>query len=228
MVDIEKEGSMQKIRTYLLVLLVLCLSMMLQAQEISWEIKKHDTNLETLKGEVTAMIEKGFMPFGLTFNNVELYVFYMNNTGIEVESWSINWYDSQSEMQDGLTESMNEGFLPTGIAYTGDRFYVLYIETESTAEAWRMQPSDRGLDSVQSAIQPYLDQGYVPFGITSFEGEYWTLMLKVPTTAIKSWLLETYEVGTHAPPINQNIEQGNIPWGIMYRGNEIDILYVGF
>lgn len=219
---------MKKTNAFLLVLLVFGLSTTLSAQTIGWEIKKHDTNLETLKSEVTTMMRNGFVPFGLTFNNVDLYVLYMNNTGMEVESWSINWYDSQSEMQEGLTENMNEGFTPTGVTYTGDRFYVLYIKTESTADAWRMQPSDRGLDSVQAAIQPYLDKGYVPFGITSFEGEYWTLLLKVPKTAIQSWLLETYEVGTHGPLINQNIEQGNIPWGIMYRGDEIDILYVGF
>jgi hypothetical protein len=67
-----------------------------------------------------------------------------------------------------------------------------------------------------------------PCGITSFENEYWTLLLNIPGTTIKRWLLETYEVGTHGPRINRNIEQGFIPWGIMYRGDEIDILYVGF
>lgn len=153
---------MKKINTCLILLMVLCMSLMLSAQTIGWEIKKHSTHLETLKNEVTAMMQEGFLPLGLTFNNVDLYVLYVNNTGLDVKSWSINWYDSQSEMQEGLTDSMNQGNLPVGITYTGDKYYLLYIETESPADAWRMQPSGRALDAVQAAIQTYLDRGYIP------------------------------------------------------------------
>jgi hypothetical protein len=219
---------MTKTRFITALLMILCVSVLLSAQTISWEVKKHNTHLETLKGEVTAMMQKGFIPLGLTFDNVDLYALYVNNTGLDVQSWSINWYDSQSELQQGLSESLNQGFVPTGITYTGDRFYILYLETKSSADAWRMEPSERALSAVQNAIQPYVDRGYIPFGITSYEGEYWTLLLHVPGTAIKRWLLETYEVGNHGPKINGNIELGYIPWGIMYRGSEIDILYVSF
>jgi hypothetical protein len=212
-------------------LVALILSVPVFGQTISWEIKLHNsTNTDILEREVSAYVDNGYVPLGITYDDVELYILYVNNIDIDAYAWSIEWYDNRNDVQTGITNNMNEGYIPTGITYTGDQFYVLYIQTDSSADAWQLVPSGTNLQSVQSAIQPYIDQGYLPTGITSLDNEYWTLLLHIPDTTAEYWRLETYEAGTHANSINRNIEQGYLPWGLMYNANsgEIDILYVGF
>jgi len=199
----------------------------LSAQNIEWEIKSHSTRLETLKEEVTANMQRGFVPIGLTYDNVELYILYIKGLGQEVEGWLIEWYNNRDELLEGISGEMNKGYLPTGIAYAGDTIYVLFIHSKNTATSWRIEPSETDLRKVQEKIHPWIDQGYFPMDITSNEGTYVTLLVALERTVIKSWTIERYEVGTHGDAINANIRQGFIPWGIMYRGDVIDILYVG-
>ena len=198
------------------------------AQTVSWEIVKHSTDINTLKGEVTEYTNQGYVPVGITYDNVELYILYVQVEGLEIEAWWLGWYDDRDTIQKGITDKMNEGYVPTGITYTGDKFYVLYVKTKSSATAWQLVPSALNLNAVKQAIQPYIDQGYVPTGISKYGKEYWTLLLETPDTSITKWKIETYVVGKHGDEINANIEQGYVPWGLEYRGKQIDILYVGF
>lgn len=212
-------------------LMIFMLALSAFGQTISWEIKLHNSeNLNILKQEVTAYINNGYVPLGITYDDAELYILYVHDPDFGVQAWSLEWYDNRNDVQTGITTNMNQGYIPIGITYTGESFYVLYIQISSSASAWQLIPSGTNLSSVQRAIQPYLDQAYLPVGITSLDDEYWVLLLLIPDTTSDYWRLETYEVGTHSDAVNRNIEQGYIPWGVMYNANaqEIDILYVGF
>jgi hypothetical protein len=175
-------------------------------------------------------MENGYVPLGITYDNVELYLLYISDPGFSAQAWSIEWYENRNEVQNGMTDNMNQGYVPVGITYTGDLVYVLYLMMESSVEAWSLIPSAMDLSDVHDAIQPSVRQGYIPVGITAYEGEYWTLLLRIPGTTAEEWMIEVYEVGTHGDYINANIEQGYLPWGMMYdaENGEIDILYVGF
>jgi hypothetical protein len=200
------------------------------AQEISWEIKQHSTDIDDLEAEVTEYMESGYVPVGISYDNVELYILYVHDPSVEASAWSIEWYDSTDTLQAGITEYMNDGYIPHGITYTGELFYVLYIQMENSADAWLLIPSSQNLPAVEKAIQPDVSQGYVPMGIATYKGEYWTLLVRIPGTTIKRWSIESYKVGSHADLINAAIEQGYLPWGLTYNSKtgRIDILYVGF
>jgi hypothetical protein len=219
---------MKRIIRLSLFFLIITFSFNVSAQVISWEIKQHSTDIATLEDEVTAYMNDGYVPLGITYDNVELYILYVHDPDVGAKAWSIEWYETRDDVQNGITSNMNQGYVPMGITYTGELIYVLYLMIESTATAWRLEPSAVDLQSVHDAIQPYVSQGYIPVGITAVEGEYWTLLLLIPDTTVQRWLIETYTVGTHADPINSSIEQGYVPWGIMYRDELVDILYVGF
>jgi hypothetical protein len=219
---------MKRIISLLWISVFIGLSFKASAQIISWEIKQHSTDLQTLKEEVTEYVNDGYVPLGITYDNVELYILYVRDPEFGMEAWSIEWYDNRDAIQKGITGNMNKRYIPTGITYTGDQFYVLYVKTESSVTAWQLIPSAADLNSVKRAIQPYVNQGYVPTGISLLKDEYWTLLLQIPDTQVKKWKIETYPVGAHADGINSNIKQGYIPWGIEYRGTQIDILYIGF
>jgi len=219
---------MKRIVSLSLFVLIIVFSFNVFAQTISWEIKQHSTDIDLFENEVTDYVNNGYVPLGITYDNVELYILYVYDPEFGMQAWSVEWYENRTAAQNGITNNMNQGYIATGITYTGDQFYVLYVKVENSATAWRLEPSAIDLQSVHDAIQPYINQGYVPAGITAFEGEYWTLLLEIPDTTIQSWRLESYVVGNHADGINLNIEQGYIPWGIMYRDDMIDILYVGF
>lgn len=199
------------------------------AQSLNWEIKLHSTNTKVFEAEVSRYIQNGFRPMGITYDNRELYVLYIQDPDFEIASWLLEWYSGLDELQNSVTANMRRGLVPMGVTYTGDKFYILYLETGSSAAAWRLERSGTDLESVQNAVAPYSAQGFVPVGITFFQDEYWTLMLKVPGTAVKNWLIESYEAGEHAPGINAAIERGYMPWGLEYSGDKrIDILYVAF
>jgi hypothetical protein len=199
------------------------------SQTVNWEIKLHSTNLKTLEAEVNGMMRNAFRPMGITYDNRELYILYIQDPDFAVSSWLIEWYSTLDELQKKVTANMRRGLVPMGVTFTGDKFFILYLETESTATHWQLEPSGTDLESVQSAVAPWSAQGYVPVGITFFRDEYWTLMLKIPGTAVKNWLIESYEVGQHGESVNEAIRRGYLPWGLEYSGDRrIDILYVAF
>lgn len=123
---------------------------------------------------------------------------------------------------------ISSSYIPTGITYLGDALYVLYIKIGSSASAWRIVPSQANLQSVQSTVQPFIDEGYLPTGITSFGDEYLTLLLLIPDSPATEWGIESYQVGHHGSYINESIEKGYYPWGLRFRGDTIDMLYVAF
>jgi len=221
---------MRKIMAFSLLLCILLLVVdNVSAQMINWEIKQHSTDIELLEQEVTNYVNNGYIPLGLSYDNVELYILYVRDPDFGMEAWSIEWYENKTEIQNGITDNMNQGYVPTGITYTGDLFYVLYVMIESSATAWQLIPAALDLDAVHDAIQPYIVQGYLPSGITAFEGEYWIMLLHIPDTTAEYWKIEAYETGRHGDEINRNIERGFFPWGLMYRSDRgVDILYVNF
>lgn len=206
------------------------LSLSAFAQEVSWEIKLHSTDIEDLEAEVTEYMEAGYVPIGISYDDVELYLLYIHDPDVEATAWSITWYDSKDALQEGITEKMEEGYIPCGITYTGDLFYVLCIQMESSADAWYLIPSAQNLPALEKAIQPDVSNGYVPMGIATYQDEYWTLLVRIPGTTITRWRIESYEVGDHPDLINDAIEAGYLPWGMAYHANaaQVDILYVGF
>lgn len=222
---------MKKLVNFGLAVFIMLFALQTSAQVIPWEIKLHSTEISILEQEVTAYANEGYVPLGITYDDIELYILYVQDPVLGMQAWSLEWYEDRTEVQNGITDNMEYGYIPTGITYTGDLFYVLYIQVESSAGAWQLVPSDsNSLQSVQNAIQPYIDQGYIPFGITALEDEYWTLLLNVPTSTASYWMIETYPVGNHGDNITENIEQGYYPWGLMYNSNAglIDLLYVSF
>lgn len=216
-------------KTLSLFFCLLALALMASAQTIRWEIKLQSTDLDTLKTQVTAFLNQGYVPLGITFDNKELYILYIQAGDVDVEAWRIEWYDNRQAVNDGISGFLKKGYVPTGITYTGDQLYVLYLKMENNVTAWRLEPSGTSLSSVRKAVQPWADKLYVPSGITFWQDQYWTLLLKTPGTTAKSWLIESYEVGTHGDLINDNIRREYIPWGLEYSGDKrIDILYVKF
>jgi hypothetical protein len=220
---------MKRIISISLFFVVVMFSFNVFAQEVSWEIKQHSTDLETLKQEVTEYVNNGYVPLGITYDGNELYILYVEEPDLGMEAWLIEWYNNKDEIQKGITAKMNQGYMPTGITYSEDVLYVLYVKMTNSATAWQLVPSATNLKAVEKAIQPYVKQGYVPSGIAFYKNEYWTMLLLISNTTVKSWKIESYRVGTHTAQINANIEKGYLPWGLEYSGKDrIDILYVGF
>jgi hypothetical protein len=225
--NVEKEKIMRK--TLPLLFCLLALALMASAQTIRWEIKQHSTDIKSLESQVTAYMNQGYVPMGITYDNKELYILYVQDRGLGAEAWKIEWYDNRQSIKDGISGFLKKGYVPTGITYTGDQLYVLYVKTENNVTGWQLEPSGTSLSSVRKTVQPWADKLYVPSGITFWQDQYWTLLLKTPGTTVKGWLIETYDVGTHGDLINDNIRRGYVPWGLEYSGSKrIDILYVKF
>jgi hypothetical protein len=150
------------------------------SQTMYWEITEHSTDLDILREEISEYIESGLVPVGISYDNMQLHVLYIEAPDLGVDGWYIEWYDTPNGLQNGITDMMNEGYMASGITYTGDLFYVLYIYLDHGATAWQLVPSAKNLNAVQNAIQPYVNQSYLPVGITSLGREYWTLLVQNP------------------------------------------------
>ncbi len=211
-----------------IVIVLIGLSLPVHAQKISWEIRLHSTDITMLEKEITAYTSQGYIPLGITYDNAELYIMYVQVPEFGLKAWYLEGYKTETELQNGITNTMNRGYMPTGITYTGEQFYVLYVLVDNSAQAWQLVRTKSGSDALQKALQPYVSKKYLPVGITTYGEAYWTLLLQIPNTTATSWKIESYATGTHGDGVNRHLEAGNIPWGIDYRGTDIDILYVGF
>ncbi len=166
------------------VLCVLMLSVTALAQEVFWEIKLHNSqNTDIFEREVSAYVDNGYVPLGVTYDGDELYILYVEDPDFGILAWSLEWYDNRDSTREAITANMEDGYIPTGVTYTGDMFYVLYAQVDSSADAWQLIPSGTNFQSVQQEIQPYVAQGYLPSGITALGDEYWTLLLHIPGTS---------------------------------------------
>ncbi|MCU0241719.1 MAG: hypothetical protein MUF51_04785, partial [Vicinamibacteria bacterium] len=165
------------------------------AQTIEWEIKKHSTNMATFTKEVSAYVNQGHVPVGLTYDKREMYLLYVRGLGIEVSAWQMDWYDSEDKITQGINGRIAEGYLPTAISYTGESLYVMFVKTPNQVQAWKIVASTLDLKDVEAKLKPYLAQNYIPAGITFYGKNYWTLLIKSRKSTIKKYLIESYKLG---------------------------------
>ena len=75
-----------------LIILSLCVAGMIvasttDAQEISWEIKLHTSDdINQFEREVTNYVNRGYVPLGVTYDDVELYILYVKDLDLEMKS----------------------------------------------------------------------------------------------------------------------------------------------
>ena len=198
--------------------------------QIPWNLNAHSTEIGAFKNEMSIMANSGWTPVGISWNNNQMFVLYLGGNPFNMSAWNLEMYNSTDKLQNGITANMNQGYFPTGISYLGNVFYVIFIKTGSNAQAWQIIPSNADLNSVQNAIQPYISQNYLPCGITRFGNEYYTLLVLIPDTTAKSWEIIPYNAVDIEVQngVNNAVNKGMVPWGFMYIGNLINVLYVGF
>ncbi len=124
-------------------------------QTISWEIKKHSTNMTRFEAEVSGYVKRGCVPVGLTYDKREIYVMYLQGIEVEVSAWRMAWYDTVDGIREGINGKIAEGFIPSAITYTGDSFFVLFIKTPGQVLAWQIVPSSADLEDVGRKLKPY-------------------------------------------------------------------------
>jgi hypothetical protein len=220
---------MKKVSFLGVLIVAAILAVQVGAQEVSWEIGQHSTDLDALKQEISGYTENGYIPLGIAYNGTELYILYVDKPDLGMEAWSIEQYDTQDTWQSSITGKMKQGYLPTGITSISDSLYVLYVKMTKPATEYQLVPSGGDVKSVKKTIQPYLNKGYIPTGIAFYKNEYWTLLVLSPDLKITNWKIETYPVGEQEAAINANLEKGLLPWGVEYSGKDrIDILYISF
>ncbi|MFH1092284.1 MAG: hypothetical protein V1742_12025 [Pseudomonadota bacterium] len=210
-------------------LLLLFLASGAWAQRIEWEIKVHKEPSQ-LKDEVTQMINQDYVPLGMCLKDQDMYLLYVKGAPITMSAWSINKYQDLEKLKTGVTDMMNGGYVPTGLTYTGTEYFILFIKSPNTAEAWRLIFPDNTSEAVTKAIGEFTQQNYFPVGISAHDQKYYVLLIKTKTTSVKRWRIDAYkdEQSELVAGINKKIEEGFIPWGFDYRGETVQILYLGF
>lgn len=195
-----------------------------------WSMETYSNNLQIFEQEISSMGNKGMVPVGLNCTDSQFEVLYLGGDVLSTSSWNMEWYNDASTLQQGINKNMNEGYIPTGYSWSGSAHYVMYIKTDFTAQAWQIIPSALDLNAVSTAIQPYVDQNYVPMGISLFGDEYYTLLVQFDEPLTGKWLIEGYRDNANEifNNINEKINQGSVPWGLLKKEGVANILYVGF
>jgi len=226
-----KEKVMNAITRLALVCLALLvmLPMGLPAQSgPGWELIRHPNNIDKIREQVTEFANQGKTPMGMSIVGDKVYILYITGNRFKLDRWEINWYDSVDELRTGVTAKMNAGFMPVGLHNDGSQFFILYIKTAFKATHWRIVPSERTLESLQQAISDLTADYYVPMDLAAHGDNFYTLLVRIPTTTIKQWHIQTYEADNSAitPGINGMVSQGWSPWGMDFDGDKVRVLFV--
>ena len=217
-------------RVALVCLTLLCiLPLSLPAQTgPGWELVRHPNNTDSLREQVTQYVNEGKTPMGMSIIGNNVYILYVTGNKFDLKRWEINWYNSVDSLRDGITSKMNAGLMPVGLHYDGDQFFILSIKTSFKATHWRIMPSDRTLTSLQQSISDLTADHYVPMDLAAYAENFYTLLVRIPTTTIKQWHIKTFEADNSAitPGINAMLRQGWNPWGMDFDGDKVRVLFV--
>jgi hypothetical protein len=190
-------------------------------------VDTYTRDLNALQGAITARMNAGYVPMGLSFRPGKTDVLYLGGDVLPVSEWTMSGYRSSGELSAGLTERMNEGFLPTGLGWAEGTYWVLYVKGPFTGTAWQLVVSDVSLDAVQRDLAPWLQQGFVPFDVTLAEGRYLTLLVNIPVPLARQWSLEGTLPGGMKDLIDGRIGDGFFPWGLLYD-DVVNVLFLAF
>ena len=200
----------------------------LGAWEVSWQIRRHGDSRQ-FQQQIANMTRQGYVPTGLSHVDGDIVVLYIKTKGLKIKGWRFASYQSKSLLGAGITSAMEEGYIPSGISYTGRLYFVMYIKKPHSATAWRLISSEATAGAVSASVEQYAQKGYFPVGITHFSGRYYTLLIKLDQTEIESWVIRTSRAEEKAikEDVNHLIDAGFLPWGLLWRGRQVHVLYAG-
>ena len=168
---------------------------------------------------------------GISFYDQKLFVLYLHGEGLEIQGWNLEWYHDSDELAEGLNKNIEEGYNPSGIADARGLFFVIYIKTTGDTLSWDFVQTPMKPDRYSILLQPTLAKAYIPVGITEMYGEYWTLVIK-NKGGDRAMMTQLEKFSSNNVIINQGViskvKEGMLPWGLMYYGDSVTILFVRF
>ncbi|TFG63398.1 MAG: hypothetical protein E4H36_05710 [Spirochaetales bacterium] len=200
---------------------------------LDWVIYNYDTSdTDFLNNHVTDVIKQGYTPVGidLTYDDdgAELLnVLFLLDSSITFTAWKINYYYSNEEMEQDVTELMNQGWLAKDVSFTGDVAAVLFLKMDHNVSAWWIEFTEFTDDNMVKTVDYWVNEkGYTPYGISGFDKELWLLFVKLPSVPFSEWLIEWYDFGEYEDGIYTAEENGFVPWALMVRNGFVYILYL--
>lgn len=199
-----------------------------------WKIEAHPYDNTKIKAEINAMWDDGYLPVGLSVDGEEtVYILYINDSSLPYDNWILRTYDldmSSEKLSKKITDTLDEGWIPMGMSRNSDTLYLIYLKAESGVDAWRIAPSENTYKSIEETIGKWAKEWYIPCGISGWDKNVNTMLLKIPTTTAKSWVLREYKLTTAkvTEGIDKAVDQGWVPWGLMLRWETAFVLYLKF
>jgi hypothetical protein len=214
-------------RTTLTLLMLLVLTSLLSALEISYRIENYPDVMEMLEEEITAMAEEGYTPLGITHGDGKAYLLYVSGI-LDFEGWQLVRFESLWAMQNGMTDLIEAGMFPVGFSWTSRGYHVLAVMSRNDVSAWQLVPSGFGEAEASKALLPYVKNGFVPAGIGGKDGRLLTLVLQTSEFSGERWNLVGYPADGNfiTRKMGEMLKGGYLPWGIHYQDGKIYVSYI--
>jgi len=213
-----------------LVIGILLLATDLFAASVRWQLTAHPADFKKLGGEMSAMVNKGYAPVGISLVDNHVYILYLDDPERPISAWKLNAYQSKEEWKAGLSRMMNQGYTPAGITSAKGTVLILYVKTKTAVNAWKTVASTITPQDVKKSITGYFEKDYVPVGITIADDDFVTLMARAPGAPARKWTIEAYPLDGKAikDGIEKKLHKGDLPRGFLMRGNMVNVLFVDF
>ena len=213
-----------------LLFVISCTFLFSQDWLLEW-YKSGNTNF--LRNQISRKVNQGYLPVGIEVapdpngQVVSLYVLYINDQTLGITAWQLETYNSDPEIERGISAMDRKGFTPKEIAYYDGIYYVMFLKFPNAASAWTIQNAVYSNQGLLNTINKYDAQGYVPFGMTLNRGNLNLLFLKIPLNSLSAWKVEVYN-GLQAMKqgITQKYGLGWSPWAILIDGNQYVIMFL--
>lgn len=202
------------------------------AYRVTWEIDPCKVTDPALADVVTANMEKGLIPVGMTFSGGAGYIFYADDPFFAADRWELVPYKTAKAFKAGLTEKMNADWTATALSYDKKRrtFYVFYINSKNAMDGWRTEVSAISGDALKKGISEWFHQDYFPVGLTVYKNQFVTLLAHFPDTSAERWRLAPVAFTAKAlkKDINDSIGKNMLPTGLVEFKKDFNIMYAEF
>ncbi len=194
-----------------------------------WEINICNFQTAFIEDYFNYISQKNSMPVGIQLSNTRLKSLLINNPPFLTSNWVYRVYNSEEQVEKGLSKMLEAGYTPLGMSLSRSDFHFLFAQTLSSCVDWQLVKSDIGFEDSSIEIQTLMDKGYSPVGISIMQNLFYTLMVKTDAFSAKNYSIPSYSIDQTQEvqkTIDRTIENNMLPVGYLEIEDSFSILYI--
>ncbi len=182
----------------------------------------------SMRRDVGEMNAAGFIPVGISYDNRQMYLFYVKDADRRSSRWEVFPYASEDAARHDLAARLETGWFPAGFTVGAGRFWVLYLKGSFPATRARYVSCPIENESIRRTVEEGRREGLFPVGIDSIGDRLLMLLVHCEGPAPTNWSMGSFRLDASDATelVNAQLRDGYTPFDILVAGQRVNVFYL--